>query len=230
MAPMRPPSLTVWITRARPGADLTAARLSALGLEAVVAPLLIIRPLDVSPDLVGIAALAFTSRNGVAAFADLSPDRARPVFAVGDATAASARAAGFTDVRSADGDLHALAALIRAEGPGLSILHPSAAEPAGDLAALVGDARITTLAIYEALDTDIAPPPVWDAVFIHSPRAARALASRLSPEVVKGRMALAISPAAAAPLAALDFAEIRIAEAPTEDSLLAALGKRGVNV
>ena len=221
----------VWVTRARPGADRTAERLSILGFTALVAPLLDIRPRDVDPDLAGVEALAFTSRNGVEAFADRSPDRARPVFAVGDATAARAREAGFADVRSAAGDLRALAALIRAEGAGLSILHPCAAEPAGDLAALVGDAaRVSPVAIYEAVETAATAPDAWDAVLIHSPRAARALAARLSAEAAAARVAIAVSVAAARPLVSLGFAEVRTAEAPTESSLLATLGKRGTSV
>lgn len=221
----------VWVTRARPGADRTAARLSSLGFAPVVAPLLAVRPLDGRPDLTGVQALAFTSRNAVDVFAGRSGDRALPVFAVGDATAASAREAGFHDVRSAGGDLDALAALIRAAGAGLSILHPCAAEPAGDLAGLVRDAaRMTSLAIYETVETDAKAPGVWDTVLIHSPRAGRSLAANLSREEAGARIAVAISPAAAAPLAALVFAEIRIAAAPTEDALLAALGKPWVNV
>ncbi len=222
---------TVWITRAQPGADQTAERLSALGYAPIVAPLLAIRPLGPALDLTEVQALAFTSRNGVRAFAALSDDRARPVFAVGDATAACAREAGFADVRSAGGDIHALAALIRAEGGGRSILHPGAAEPAGDLAALVGAAaRVTALAVYEAVETGVPTPGTWDIVLIHSPRAARALAATLAQETPKGRIAVAISDAAARPLGALPFAEIRIAAAPTETSLLAALGKPQVNV
>lgn len=227
MTPIR----TVWIIRAQRGADRTAERLAALGFTPVVAPLLAIRPLDVLLDLTGIQALAFTSRNAVQVFSARSDHFALPVFAVGDATAASARAAGFTDVRSAEGDLPALAALIRAEGEGLSILHPGAAEPAGDLAALVGDAaRITSAAIYEAIETATPAPEAWDAVLIHSPRAAHALLPRLTPNATHDRLAAAISSAAAAPLAALPFAEVRIADAPTDDALLAALGKPGVNV
>jgi uroporphyrinogen-III synthase len=34
----------VWVTRARPGAEATASRLDALGIEAVVEPLLEVRP------------------------------------------------------------------------------------------------------------------------------------------------------------------------------------------
>lgn len=221
----------VWVTRARPGADRTAHTLAALGFTQIVVPLLAIRPLDVRPDLTGVQALAFTSRNGVTAFSDLSPDRALPVFAVGDATAAMAREAGFGEVHSAGGDLHALAALIRSGGAGLSILHPCAAEPAGDLATLVGDAaRITALPVYEAIETGEAAPDVWDAVLIHSPRAARALAAHLTPDAARDRIAAAISPVAAASLSALPFAEIRIADAPNETDLLAALGKPGTNV
>ena len=231
MAAIRPPTRNVWITRARPGADRTAERLSGLGFAPVVAPLLTIRPLDARPDLTGVQALTFTSRNGVETFAGLSPDRSLPVFAVGDATAEAARRAGFDTAHSAGGDLAALAALIRSEGSGLSILHPSAAEPAGDLAALVGDAvHVTTFPVYEATETDGAPPEAWDAVLFHSPRAARVLTARLSPDGAHGRIAVAISPAAAAPLSALPFAEIYVSEAPTETDLLAALGKPGVSV
>lgn len=227
MTPIR----TVWVTRARPGAERTADRLSGLGFSPVIAPLLAIRPLEAHPDLTGVEALAFTSRNGVEIFGDLTPARTLPVFTVGDATAAAAREAGFTRVRSAAGDLNALAALIRSERQGLSILHPCAAEPAGDLAALVGEAaRITTLPVYEAVEADPPLPDAWDAVLIHSPRAARVLAARLSTTSAAGRLVAAISPAAAETLSALPFADIRIAAAPTEPALLATLGKPGVSV
>lgn len=222
---------TVWVTRAEPGAARTGGRLAALGLTPVVRPLLTLRSLDVRPDLTGIQALAFTSRNGVKAFVEQTGVPALPVFTVGDATAAAAREAGFAEVRSACGDIHALAALIRQQGRGLSILHPAAAEPAGDLAALVGEAaRIVPVAVYAAQETHTPQPDAWDAVLIHSPRAARALAATLPAGAARGRIAVALSPAAAEPLCPLDFAETRIADAPTEDALLAALGKPRTSV
>ncbi|WP_029418278.1 uroporphyrinogen-III synthase [Brevundimonas bacteroides] len=218
--------MKVWITRARPGAEATAARLTALGFTPVIAPLLKVRPLHAEIDLVGVDALVFTSINAVAAFTTLSLARDHRVFTVGDATAGAASEAGFSSVRSADGDLTALAALIRADGQGLTLLHIAAAQPAGDLAALVGDtAQVRTVRVYETVETDAGPTEPWDAVLIHSPRAARALASA-APDVAD-RLACAISEAAAAPLAPLGFAEVRIAAAPTEDTLLAALGKPG---
>lgn len=216
--------MKVWVTRARPGADRTAERLVALGFTPVVVPLLEIRPFDVTLDLADVQALAFTSLNGVAAFAALSPDRALPVFAVGDATAHAASEAGFASVRSADGDLPALAALLRSGARGLSVLHPGAAEPAGDLGAAVGDAaRVRSIAVYGAQETDAAPPDDWDAVLIHSPRAGRVLAVALSDRRPLG-LALAISATAAEPIADTGFAEVRMAAAPTEAALLAALG------
>lgn len=221
--------MRVWITRARPGAEVTAARLTDLGFTAVVSPLLEVRTLAAEIDLTGVDALVFTSMNAVAAVATLIPDRARPVFAVGDATARAAREAGFALIRSAAGDLTALAALIGQKARGLTLLHPAAAQPAGDLAALVGDdARVRSVVVYETAPTGARPPDAWNAVLIHSPRAARVLAEA-SPDV-RDRLACAISAAAAAPLSALGFDEVRIAARPTEDALLDTLGKPGPGV
>ena len=224
------PIRRVWITRAQPGAARSAARLTALGFEPVVAPLLAIRPLPdalaQAPDFATVAALAFTSPNGVEAFAALTPDlRDRPVFAVGDATAQAARDAGFTDARSAAGDIHALAALIAATPPDGLILAPGAREPAGDLPALLSDHAVQRLPVYRAEETGAAVPADFDAVLLHSPRAARALATVLTPDLAANRVAVCISAAAAAPLAALSFAERHTAEAPDETSMLTALGK-----
>ena len=101
----------IWVTRAQPGADRTAARLTALGYHPVVAPVLTIRPVAFTPPAPErIAAFAFTSANGVAAFAGFAPAfRAHPVFTVGAATADAARSAGFAQIQSADGDASALA-------------------------------------------------------------------------------------------------------------------------
>ncbi|MEJ6789677.1 uroporphyrinogen-III synthase [Brevundimonas sp. BR2-1] len=215
---------TVWVTRAEPGATRTAARLTALGFEAVVAPLLEIRPLAARVDLDGVTALAFTSRNGVEAFAGLSPERGLPVFAVGDATAAAARFCGFGKVRSAHGALADLAALLAAEAPteGL-LLAPGAVEPAGDLAALLeGRLRARALPIYEAVETDVAPPPSFDAVLIQSARAARALRGR---GPFPGGRAVALSDAVARALGGGTGLEMQVASAPRESALIEALGK-----
>lgn len=194
-----------------------------LGFETVTAPLLAIRPIpQAAPDLTGVAALAFTSRNGVDAFAALSDIRSLPVFTVGDATAEAARASGFPAVRSAAGALEDLARLLAAEAPG-RVLAPGAQEPSGDLPALLaGRVEVRALPVYRADETGAAAPAAFDAVLVHSPRAGRALAT-LGP--FAGRTMVAISPAAAAPLAGLTGLEVRIAARPDEAALFEALGK-----
>ena len=215
----------VWVTRAQPGATRTADRLTGLGFQPVIASLLAIRSIpQAEPDLDEVAALAFTSANGVAAFAALTADRSRPVFTVGEATARAARAAGFAAVQSAGGDLDRLAGLLIAQktdvGP---LLVPGAREPAGDLPALLrGRIAAEALPVYEAVETGAAAPVAFDAVLIHSARAARALAA-LGP--FDGQTAAALSAAAAEPLGDGSGLEVRIAATPDEAALFAALGK-----
>ncbi len=224
----------VWITRAEPGAARTAARLRAIGFEPIVAPLLAIEHLTPPvPDLAPFAALAFTSVNGVFAFAVLTPHRDLPVFAVGDATAQAAHDAGFADVRSASGDLHALACLIASAIANADVLVPQAETPVGDFTATLTAAgarnvSIQSLTVYRAIETSAAAPALFDACLIHSPRAGHALAKH-GHETLAHRVLACISPAAAAPLVALGLTPV-IAKSPDEASLLtilnAALGKR----
>lgn len=224
----------VWITRAKPGASRTAARLRDIGFEPIIAPLLAIENLTPPvPDLALFNALAFTSVNGVSAFAALTPRRDLPAFAVGDATAQAAHDAGFANVRSASGDLHALARLIGNAVADASVLVPQAETPAGDFAAAltaVGarNVSIHSLTVYRAIEMPAAAPSLFDAVLIHSPRAAKVLA-RLGHDALSPAVVACISQAAAAPLIALGLTPV-IAKSPDEASLLTildtALGKR----
>lgn len=192
----------------------------------MIAPLLRIERLEVAaPDLEDVAALAFTSVNGVDAFAALTDRRDRPVFAVGDRTAEAAGAAGFGDVRSAGGAIEDLAALLRAEASG-AVLIPGAREPAGDMAALLAgsDAEPRLLPVYAAVETGKGAPDAFDAVLIHSPRAGRALAALMAAERARNAVAVVISETAAAPLRGLPWREIRIAPHPDENGMTEALG------
>ena len=213
------------MTRTEPGASRTAARLTARGFEPLIAPVLAVRPIvQPPPDLTDIDALAFTSPNGVAVFADLCRDRSLPVYAVGDATAERAKQAGFGTVTSASGALSDLAWLLAGEAHG-RVLVPGAREPAGDLDALLHRAVETViLPVYEATATKAKPPQGFEAVLAHSPRAAQGVAQALGRNGGAGRLAVAISAAAAAPLAAAGFAEIRTAGEPTDAAVLLALG------
>jgi uroporphyrinogen-III synthase len=219
--------LRVWITRAQPAAESTAERLRILGHEPLIAPLLQVRPLDdIALDLTGVGALAFTSANAVAAFAALTPRRDLPVFAVGEATARDARVAGFEAVSASDGDVHALAHHITAEGaPEGLVLHPGALEPAGDLAAALTAAgvRARNLPVYRteavaALPATVLSPP--GAVLLHSPKAARTLAKLIPRHWPEAIEALCLSPACGAPLLGLGFHRLEAAPRPDEALML----------
>ena len=218
------PAPLVWITRAEPGAAATAGRVRAMGWRPLVAPLLEARALPATLNLAGVAAVAFTSAQGVRAFAALTGARL-PAFTVGEATAEAARAAGFETVRSADGDVAALADLIAGADPG-PILHAGALHPAGDL---TGDLTARGLsaravALYDTVPVD--PEPALSklgeisVVLIHSPRAATLLARALTAHPAPHLRLLALSEAVAAPLRALENAKIAIAPFPNETSLL----------
>jgi uroporphyrinogen-III synthase len=220
----------IWITRAQPGAEATAERVRALGHEAIVAPLLAVKPLnDVDVDLRGVAALAFTSANGVRAFADLSGERSLRVFAVGAATAQAARAAGFKLVLSADGDVVALAEGIakrRGELRG-AVLHPGAAEPAGDLVGALQAQGLEArqLVLYETtavkLDPERADELVQaDAVLLHSPKAAKVLAGVLKAHPAPSLRALGLSKAVVRPLARAKVGPRAFPPMPLEAALL----------
>lgn len=220
----------IWITRAQPGAASTAERVRALGHEAIVAPLLAVRALeDVQVDLRGVAALAFTSANGVRAFSGLSAERSLRVFAVGAATAQAARAAGFRLVLSADGDVDALA-----EGIGLrrgelrgAVLHPGAAEPAGDLAGALEKHGVEArrLILYETapvkVEAEAAKQLIQaDAALLHSPRAAQVLAALLKLHPAPKLRALGLSKAVVKPLARTPLAAKVFPSMPLEGALL----------
>ncbi len=219
----------VWITRTAPGADRLADRVRAAGYEAVVSPLLTLDPDFRAPDMAldDVVALAFTSVNGLA-FADLTPRRDWPVFAVGGRTAEAARRRGFTEVVSAGGDASSLAERIAADWSGRTgvLLVPGAEQPAADLGALlVGRVPVRTVPVYRMVETPAPAPDAFDIVLVQSARAAVALSRRLTPQAAANRIAVALSPAVAAPIRACGFADVRIAERPDENSLLEALGK-----
>jgi uroporphyrinogen-III synthase len=184
---------------------------------------------DVSVDLTGVAALAFTSANGVRAFADLSGERSIRVFAVGAATAQAARAAGFKLVLSADGDVDALAEGIaqrRGELRG-AVLHPGAADPAGDLVGALERHAMPArrLVLYETTPVKLAADAAdqlvrADAVLLHSPKAAKVLAGVLKSHPAPQLRALGLSKAVVKPLARAKVGPRAFPPMPLEAALL----------
>lgn len=114
-------AVRVLLTRAEADCLTTAARVEAMGFRTLVSPLIETRATAHPPPPGPWDALLITSAKAAAALARLGP---APVFAVGERTAAAARAAGASDVRSADGGARELAALVRETlAPGARLLH-----------------------------------------------------------------------------------------------------------
>lgn len=216
---------TVLVTRAAQQAGGTAARLRERGHRAVLAPLLRIERLPAPVDPRAQAILV-TSRNGAEALAAATADRAVPVLAVGDATAAALRDAGFVHIRSANGDAQALAALARARldparGP---VLHARGAEIRRSPLAALREAGFETgeAILYRTVPLDTLPAgaSACDAALVHSPGSARRLAPFLG-ALPALRDIVAIGDAALPPLRGLSPAlRLHAAPHPREDAML----------
>ncbi|HWJ71578.1 MAG TPA: uroporphyrinogen-III synthase [Kaistia sp.] len=225
------------VTRPEPDASRTASTLAARGHIPILAPMLTAALLPPPSLIEPPAAILFTSVNAVRAVAAWPPatlPRDLPVLTVGDRTADAARAAGFADARSADGDSAALASLAAETldpraGP---LLYPTLATPSGDLAARLRTAGFT-VDLIEAYRMIAAPalPEIaqaaivggtLDGVLLYSRRTAEtfiALAAPLKPHLA----ALAFYCLSAEVAAALETGRIRVASEPNEAALLALL-------
>lgn len=173
--------------------DALARALAERGIEAVFAPLLDIVALppaaDLDSQLTASQALLFTSANGVRALAAVTGRRDRQVFAVGDATADVARAAGFDRVVSAEGDVRDLAALVsRTLDPGRgSLVHLCGRDVAGDPVGTLREKGFTAEAVvlYEARPVEALPSAILtglvgenlDIAMFFSPRSVRIFVS-----------------------------------------------------
>lgn len=220
--------MRVAITRALPGAERTAARVRALGAEPVVAPLLTIVPCAYNTNVEGAQALLFTSVNGVRAFPDARSARSRLVLAVGDATAEAARAAGFLDVRSADGDAAALISLAKRllDRRGAKLIHIGGEHVAGDLAGQLQGAgfRVERRVAYSAraaIELPAAFAGPLDMVLFHSARAGETFVSLGAPRAEQ-LTAACFSRAVAEAVEKAPWRRIIVSPAPREDAFLAA--------
>jgi hypothetical protein len=157
--------------------------------------------------------------------------------AVGDATARTAKEAGFLEVSSASGDVEALAGLVRekfdpTKGP---LVHVTGSEVAGDLAGRLGEAGFTVRreVLYESETAySLSPSAIAaikeeriDGVLLYSPRTAATL-SRL---IRKARLVrdcrridvLCLSAAVAEAVNDIPWRQTLIANEPTQEAMLA---------
>jgi uroporphyrinogen-III synthase len=226
----------VLITRPEPGATQTAARLTALGFCPIVAPVLSITSLSVCPPD-HLAATVLTSRNAVPACPPSMHDR--PVFAVGNATAALASEGGFSRVFSADADAMALANLIAdtlspSEG---TLFLPTAQGQGSELAASLRQRgfRVLRRVAYKAASVDSLPQAaalclrqgqVEAAMFFSgetSRHFVRLLRAAELVDAVRGLEAVSISERAAMALRPLPWRRLSVAAKPNQDAMLALL-------
>jgi len=162
------------VTRPEPDNARTAATLRSRGHEVTLAPVLRVEP-EPDAELGGgpWAAVLITSGNAVRALAEHRRKEELlgiPVLAVGRRSAEAARAAGFAEVVSADGDADDLARLVAARVPSRQPNHPllwlAGEERAADLAgALAAHAiAVHTAVVYRAVAETALPDAVRDAL------------------------------------------------------------------
>ncbi|HWA79999.1 MAG TPA: uroporphyrinogen-III synthase [Acetobacteraceae bacterium] len=228
----------VLVTRPEPGASATAAKLAARGFTPILAPLLRIRARPTRlPEPARLQAVLVTSANALPGL-PTSYHRV-PLHAVGDATAAKARALGFAKVTSAAGDALALASLVRGicrpdDG---ALLLASGAGQGGPLAASLREAGFSVLrrTLYSANPVAGLPRAARLAlmegrvgtILFFSTETAQTFAHLIVDAGLAASLAsitaLAIAERAAEVLRRLPFRAVRVALSPNEEALIALL-------
>lgn len=232
------------VTRPEPESARTAAALRQRGHAVIEAPMLRIAPV---PDVVlgpgPWVAVALTSINAVAAVTANHWAEALaglPAFAVGDRTAAAARAAGFVDIRVAEGEIGSLVRRITADlsgadrtPPGDPVLYLAGEDRAGDLDVLLAPVglAVVTRVVYRAVMAPRLPDAARaalaageiDAVLHYSRRSADAflaacMADALGDAAIRPRH-LCLSEQVAGPLRTAGAADIRVADRPDQPAL-----------
>lgn len=232
------------ITRPEPDVERTAAALRARGHDVLVMPLLRIEPIrDVALDAGPWGAVLLTSANAcraLAAHKNFAQVVGRPAFAVGARTAEAARAVGFGEVISADGDVAALTRLVasRLSDRSLPLLYGAGETRAGDLAgALAADGfAVRMVILYRTVAAQVMTPDIRarltaggiDAVLHFSRRSAEAFLAVVQSAGLLSRSLkiqhYCLSTQVAAPLAAAGAANLLVAPEPHEQALLDMLG------
>lgn len=225
--------MRILLTRAQEDAERTAKKLVALGHEVVIAPVLRIVPTGDPAPAEPYDALIVTSAHAVEGLATY-PDKAVPVFSVGERTTDALQEAGFTAITTAQGDAVSLSRLIRETiQPPRTLLHVTARhhkeEPATSLCA----AGFTMLSweVYEAEALSALPEAALEALrtgkieaVLHYSRRSADLFVRQAEKAglrsaILGCLHLCLSEDVASPLKALGAAT-RMAGRPHEDALL----------
>jgi len=226
------------VTRPEPDAQSSLARLRALDIEGVAAPLMERVTLDVSlPPAEGFAAVVLTSANAVRTLVDrgVVGDYAHlPVLAVGDRTARDAEEAGFARVSSAAGAFADLVNAISLSGLKGPLFYPAGKHQSADLAKAVAPmgVMVATAKVYDMVAITALPSAVLaglvdgdiSAVLVYSRRTAEIfaqLAQTLDRTQRQHLGMLCMSEAVAEPLLEAHFNRISLADRPDEEAMMA---------
>lgn len=229
--------MRVLVTRPQPDADMTAERLREIGHTPLVAPLIEIQGLNQagSLDISGFQAVLVTSANGARALARATDCRDTQIFAVGAASAETARQAGFKSVESADGDVGALKLLVmECLDPGVGhLLHITGSVTAGNLAGELRCAGFSVNAnqLYQADTVSTLPTKILDGITQHridamiffSPRTSRTFMQLVRKakilELLNNINVFCLSEEVRKSLEESYFEDVRVAQRPEQDSL-----------
>lgn len=226
------------LTRPRDDSERSAVALRARGHDVLVAPLMRVETINANIRA-HWGAVIITSANAAIALAE-HPARAAliklPLYAVGQRSADAARAAGFTNVTSAGGDLRDLLRTITAARPDAKapLLYLAGEDRAGDL---IGDLEVHGIAaelavVYRAVTAPFPPDLIAalkagevDGVLHFSRRSADnylegAKKAGIAAQALEVRH-FCLSAQVAEPLAAAGVASIELARRPDEADLIA---------
>jgi len=230
------------VTRPEEGGERSAAVLRARGHEVLLAPLLRIKAIAGSdlgaPPWAAILLSSANAARAIASHPRIGELTALPALAVGLRTAEAARAAGFTDVQSADGDAQDLIRVTAARFTGhrAPLLYLAGEERARDLAGDLAGLVVRTVVIYRAVKVAKIPPALraalasdqLDGVLHFSLRTAEAyVACARSAGLLDKALApvhFCLSPRVASAFAGAP--NIRVAARPEEAALLDLVGMR----
>lgn len=236
--------MAILVTRPQPDTDATATALRAKGFEALLAPMLRFEPVAFQDDSdARYGAVIVTSANALRALeGQAAAERlfTLPLFTVGARTAEVARAIGFSDVVSADGDAAALRDLMvdRVKAKTLkksaTLLYLAGADLARDLAGELGERgfNVVTQTTYRMTPVSVLPLNVREAfaaseiqaVLHYSKRSARAFLEAARAEGVEiSALAVAqccLSDSVAAIVRDAGATQVMVARSPDENALL----------
>lgn len=237
------------VTRPRPDAEAQAARLKALGHEAILSPLLEIEFLDPGPlPLEGAQAIIVTSANALRALQQserLAQTIALPLFAVGAATADMARELGFDLVKQGEGSAESLAPVIASDctpdaGP---LIHLAGERLAWDLKSALQQYgfRVLQPVVYRTQAAERFNEPIveaieagrLDGVILMSPHSAGTYVRLVQAHALEDRAAglvhYCLSARVAQALENLEGIKVSVPETSSQEDLLALIGGEAAN-